>query len=61
MRQRRRRLAADNRRSLVDQLVILEGLYHKQGKVYAARDIALEDGVSNVPTPNGQALTLALF
>ena len=53
--------AADNCRCLVDQRVILEGLDHEQGKVHAAGDIAFEDGVANVPTPDGQALTLAFF
>ena len=31
------------------------------GKVHAARDVALEDGVAYVPAPHWQALTLALF
>ena len=61
VRKRRGRPTADNCRGLVDQLVILDGLYHEQGKVYAARDIALEDGVAYVPTPHGQSLALALF
>lgn len=50
--ERRGRLAADNRRGLVDELVILEGLHHEQGKVHAARDVALEDGVAHVPAPH---------
>jgi hypothetical protein len=45
----------------VDQLIILEGFYHEQSKVHAARDIALEDGIAYVPTPHGQTLALALF
>ncbi len=52
MRKRRGRLAADNRRGLVDELVILEGRHHEQGKVHAARDVALEDGVAHVPAPH---------
>src|SRR4051794_41362165 len=60
MRERRGRLAADNRRGLVDELVVLEGFHHEQGEVHAARDVALEDGVAHVSAPHGQALALAL-
>ena len=59
--ERRRGLAADNRRGLVDQLVVLEGLDHEQGEVHAACAIALEDGVAHVPTPHGETLAFALF
>jgi hypothetical protein len=45
----------------VDQLVVFEGLYHEQGEVYAACDIALEDGVTHVPAPHREALALAFF
>jgi len=45
------RPAADNRRSLVDQFVVLEGLYHEEGIVHAPRNVALEDGVAHVTTP----------
>ena len=40
MRARRRGLAADNRRSLVDERIILEGLDHEECEVRAARDVA---------------------
>src|SRR2546428_10719597 len=43
----RGRLAADDRRGLVDELIVLEGLHHEQGKVHAARDVALENGVAH--------------
>src|SRR3990172_2128142 len=61
VRERRGRLAADNRRGLVDELVVLEGLDHEQGKVDTARDVAIEYGVAHVPAPHGQALALALL
>lgn len=61
VRERRGRLAADDRRGLVDELVVLEGLHHEQGEVHAARDVALENGIAHVPTPHRQALTLALL
>src|SRR5215213_9935747 len=54
-------LAADDRRGLVDELVVLEGFYHEPGKVDAARDVALEDGVAHVMAPHGQALALAFL
>ena len=37
VRERRGRLAADNRRGLVDERVILKRRHHEQGKVHAAR------------------------
>src|SRR5882672_3732572 len=61
MRERRGRLAADNRRGLVDELVVLEGRHHEEGKVHAARDVARKDGVAYVPAPHGQALALAFL
>src|SRR5439155_20040305 len=61
VRECRGRLAADDRRGLVDELIVLEGLHHEQGKIHAARDVALENGVAHVPAPHGQALTLALL
>ena len=61
MRERRGRLAANNRRGLVDELVVLEGRHHEEGKVHPTRDVALEDGVAHVPAPHGQTLALALF
>jgi hypothetical protein len=61
MRERRGCLAADNRGSLVDEFVILEGFHHKQGKVYSAREVTFENGITYVPTPNGQTLARAFF
>ena len=45
----------------MDEIVILEGFYHEQGKVHAPRDVALEDGVAHVLAPQWQPLALALF
>jgi hypothetical protein len=59
VRERGGRLAADDRRGLVDELVVLEGLHHEEGKVHAAREVALENGVAYVSAPHGQALTRA--
>src|SRR5437764_2213592 len=59
--ERRRRLPADDRRRLVDELVVLERLDHEQGEVDAARTVAREDRVADVPAPHGQALALALL
>ena len=61
VRERGGRPAADNRRGLVDKLVVLERLHHEQREVHAARDVALEDRVTYVPTPHGQALALPLL
>src|SRR5207247_11384549 len=61
MRERRGRLTADNRRGLVDELVVLEGRHHEEGKVHATRRVALENGIAHVPAPHGQAFALALL
>src|SRR3954452_3283889 len=61
VRKRRRTLAANDCRSLVNEIVILERLHHEQCEVHPARDVALEDRVAHVPAPHGQALALALF
>ena len=61
MRERRRRFAANNRRYFVDERVIFEGCHHEEGKVHAARDVARQDGVANVPTPDWQTLALTFF
>ena len=61
MRARRRRLAADDRRRLVDERVILEGFDHEEGEVRAARDVALEDGVADMFAPHREALALAFL
>jgi hypothetical protein len=52
VRERGGRLAADDRRRLVDDLVVLERLHHEQGEVHAAREIAVEDRVSHVSAPH---------
>jgi hypothetical protein len=51
VRERGGRLAADDRRGLVDELVILECLHHEEREVDAAREVAFEDWVTNVPAP----------
>src|SRR2546423_7038980 len=61
MRERRRTLAADDRRGLVNKIVVFEGLHHEEGEVHAARDVALEDGVAHVAAPHWQALAVALL
>ena len=61
MRERRRRFAANNRRCFVDERVIFESCHHEEGKVHAPRDVARQDGVANVPTPDGQTLALTFF
>ena len=61
VRERRRCLAADNRRCFMDQLVVLDGRHHEQGKVHTAGDVAGQDGVAHVPAPHGKALALAFF
>src|SRR5580765_1470049 len=61
MREPRGRLTADNRRGLVDELVVLEGRHHEEGKVHATRHVALENGIAHVPAPHWQALALALL
>src|SRR6266436_622578 len=61
MRERRGRLTADNRRGLVDELVVLDGRHHEEGKVHATRDVAFKDRVAHVPAPHWQALAIALL
>ena len=61
MRERRRHVAANNRRGFVDKRVIFESRHHKEGKVHAARDVARQDGVANVLTPDWQTLALTFF
>ena len=50
--ERRGCAASDNGRGFVDQLVVLKSLYHEQGIVHAAREVALEDGIAYMLTPN---------
>ena len=54
-------LAAHDRRGLVDKFVILESSYHKQGKVYTAREVALQNGITYVPAPYRQALAISFL
>ena len=61
VRERRGGLAADDRGGLVNEFVVVESLHHEKGEVDAARDVALENGITHVPAPHGQALTLALL
>src|SRR6185295_19250086 len=61
VRERRGGLAADDRGGLVSQFVVVESLHHEKGEVDAARDVALENGITHVAAPHGQALTLALL
>src|SRR6185295_15061634 len=61
VRERRGGLAADDRGGLVNQLVVVESLHHEEGEVDAARHVALKNGITHVPAPHGQALTLALL
>lgn len=55
------RSATDDRRSLVDEAIVLEGLYHEQGKIDTTGEVALEDGIAHVTTPHGQALAFPFF
>src|SRR3954451_17712210 len=57
----RGRLAADDRRGLVHELVVLEGLHHEQGKVHSTREVARQDWIAYVLAPHGQALAFALL
>src|SRR5690242_16898564 len=61
VRERRGRLAAHDRGGLVNQLVVVKSIHHEEGEVDAVRDVALENGITHVPAPHGQALTLALL
>src|SRR5437867_62094 len=61
MRERRGRLAADDRGGLMDEVVVLESRHHKEREVDAACQVALEDRVAHVAAPYGQALALALL
>ena len=61
MRQRRGRLAADDGRGFVDQRVVGQRLDHEQGEVDAARAVARQHRIADVPAPHRQALALALF
>ena len=61
MRERRQRVAANNRRCFVDKRVIFESRHHEEGKIHAARDVARQNGVANVPTPDWQTLARTFF
>lgn len=51
----------DDRWRLVDERVVGEGFHHEKGEVHASRQIACKDGITDVATPHGQTLGLALF
>jgi hypothetical protein len=53
VRECRGRLAADDRRGLADEILVLEGIHHEQREIYAAREVALEDRVAHVAAPHG--------
>ena len=61
VRKRRRCPAADDRRCLMYQLVVLQGRHHEQGEVHPPGDVARQDGVAHVPAPHRKALALAFF
>ena len=50
--ERRGGAASDDCRGFVDQLVVLKSLYHEQGIIHAARDVALKDGITDMPAPH---------
>jgi hypothetical protein len=45
-------LAPDDRRRLVDEVVVLESLDHEKSEVDPACQVAFEDRVAYVSTPN---------
>src|SRR5581483_4024104 len=57
----RRRVAPNNCRGFVDKRVIFESSHHEMGEVHAACDVARQNGVANVPTPDWQTLALTFF
>src|SRR3954447_22153047 len=61
VRERRRALAADDRRGLVNKIVVFEGLHHEQAEVHAARDVALVEGVAHVASAQWKALSVGLL
>ena len=54
-------MAADYRRGLVDEFIVLQGGDHEESKVYAARDVTRENGVAHMPAPYGKALAFPFF
>src|SRR5581483_9845188 len=61
LRERRRCLAAHNRRGLVNQCIVLDCRDHEQRKIHTAREVALENRVTDVPAPHRKTLALAFF
>lgn len=45
----------------MNEFVVLKGRNHEAGEVHAARDVAREDGVADMPAPYGQTLALPFF
>jgi len=54
-------LAAHDRRRLMDELVVGQGVDHESREVDPARDVALQDRVTDVPAPHRKALALTLL
>src|SRR5690349_13690096 len=54
-------LTTNDRRSLLDQVVVLQRGYHKEREIDPPSQVALQDRVTNVPTPYRQPLTTAFF
>src|SRR4051812_25166125 len=61
MRERRRRVAANNRGGFADKRVIFESCHHEECKVHAARNVTRQNGIANVPTPDWQTLALTFL
>lgn len=61
VRERRWSLAANDSGCFLDEFVVRQRFYHEESKVYAARDIAPEYGIADMPAPHGQTLALAFF
>jgi hypothetical protein len=45
----------------MNECVVVQSGHHEQSKVYAAGDVALKYGVTDVPTPHRQPLALAFL
>lgn len=45
----------------MNKFVVLQSLHHEKRKIHPAGEVALQDRVANMPTPNRQALALAFL
>ncbi len=54
-------LAAHDRRGLMDESVVGEGVDHELGEIDTSGDVALQDGVTDVPAPYRKTLTFSFF